>query len=192
MRLRTLTLLLAPALASCTAVPPVQPVAAVEPAPLRTTFDPSEVAFIHEQGTNTITGSAFVRQRGGGVVHCAGNPVSLIPKGAYSAERIGIIYGTTSASGYSPAMGTGRGTEPVPPVDAYRSHQRHAICDIDGKFGFQDVATGSYFVVTSVTWTVGSYSTEGGSLMVPVTFTGNDEEQNVVLSPSSETPMHSI
>ena len=100
---------------------------------------------------------------------------------------MGLIYGETSSSGYRSAIADRK--MPVPPVDAYRSHQRETICDIDGKFEFQNVAAGSYFVVTRVTWTI-SYSTQGGSLMVPITFSGRDELKSIVLTPSaSDAPV---
>lgn len=43
------------------------------------TFNVDEVSFIKEEGTNTITGNAFLRQRGGGVVTCAGENITLYP-----------------------------------------------------------------------------------------------------------------
>ena len=147
--------------------------------PLQTVFDPSEVAFINELGSNTIRGSAFIRQQGGGVVSCAGNEVYLVPRGAHSIERMDIVYGETSSPGFRLAIADRK--MPEPPVDAYRSYQRETNCDIDGKFEFQNVAPGAYFVMTHVTWTV-RYSTQGGALMVPVTFAGSDELKNVVLT----------
>ena len=71
------------------------------PVPLPTTFDPSEVMFINELGTNRVKGSAFVRQQGSGLVGRAGNEVYLVPRGAYSTERMGIIYGKTSDAGFN-------------------------------------------------------------------------------------------
>ena len=168
------------ALSSCTTATPILPVPAAT-VPMRTTFDPSEVAFFNETGTNSVKGSAFIRQQGGGVVSCAGNEVYLIPQGTYSTERMGIIYGKTSSAGFNLAGWRGR-QMPVPPVDAYRSHQRETTCDIDGKFEFRNIAAGSYFVVTRVTWTI-SHSTQGGSLMAPITFADNNEVKSVVLSP---------
>ena len=151
--------------------------------PLQTTFDPTEVSFIHENGTNTISGSAFIRQRGGGIVNCAGYEVDLIPKGAYSSERIGIIYGTTSGPGYfdfSKNMFGGKAPAGIDP--SYLHHTRSTTCDVDGKFEFHGLATGSYFITAKVSWEV-DYSVEGGYLMTPVTLSGRDEVKRVVLSP---------
>lgn len=149
-----------------------------EPIPVASTFSASEVAFINEQGTNTVKGSAFIRQRGGGVVNCAGNDVDLIPKGEYSAERMEVIYGTTTSSSYRQAWGSPR---LAPFADGYLSHLRTTTCDVDGKFEFQNVAAGSYFIVTEVVWEV--RSVQGGYLMAPITFTDGNEVTSVVLSP---------
>ena len=42
-------------------------------------FDPSEVEWFSSRGANSVYGSALIRQRGGGVVTCAGRSVSLTP-----------------------------------------------------------------------------------------------------------------
>ena len=151
--------------------------------PLQTTFDASEVSFIHERGTNTISGSAFIRQRGGGIVNCAGNEVSLIPKGAYSAERIGVIYGTTSGPGYFDfSANRFRRTVPASVDPSYSRHVRSVTCDVDGKFEFHELAAGTYFVTTHVRWEV-DYLVQGGRLMMPVALAGSYEVKRVVLSP---------
>ena len=156
---------------------------------LQTNFDPSEVAFINEQGTNTVKGSALIRQQGGGVVTCAGNQVMLIPKGTHSVERMGILYGAVTGSGFIQMSGDwfvgmdGDIKKMPPPPEDYLRHSRGVTCDVDGKFEFSNVAVGSYFVTTSVTWTVVGHGSQGGSLMVPVTFTGGDEVKSVILTP---------
>ena len=147
------------------------------PAPLQSTFNADEVAFIHEQGTNTIEGNAFLRQRGGGVVTCAGEIVALIPKGTYSTELMVRLYGAATVPGYRPYY-LGRNA-PVGPKAFYFA-SRHTVCDSDGRFKFENVAAGSYFVRCAVKWEV--QSIQGGYLMEPVTFAGSDEVRNVVLT----------
>lgn len=44
------------------------------------------------RGDGEIRGNAFMMQRGGGVVTCAGNEVYLIPHNDYAAERLGALY----------------------------------------------------------------------------------------------------
>ena len=154
----------------CVVVPPMQSV-----------FYADEVAFIHERGTNTIKGNAFLRQKGGGVVSCAGSEVLLIPKGAYSTERMERLFGIATVKGYNPA-GFGRRAPAAP--EGFFSATRETTCDIDGKFEFKNLSAGSYFITTDVFWTASSYFSppQGGNLMVPVTFAGNDEVRNVVVT----------
>ena len=150
------------------------------------TFDPSEVEYIHEPGTNTIEGNAFIRQRGGGTVTCAGEDVWLSPAGEYARERMRITFGTDVRSAYRPSAALIFGTQ-VPDnagAGGYSEYLRNTRCDSEGRFEFEDVAVGSYFVVTRAVWTVGNnFVPEGGLLMAPVRFVDTDNKQSVVLSP---------
>ena len=128
-------------------------------------FDASEVAYIHDHGANTIKGQAFLRQRNGNVVTCAGHVVLLIPIGTYSAERFGNLYGTTTRA----AQGIARLDEADPD---YARYTRETICNAQGDFQFDNVADGRYFIATRVLWeTVGYGGTlllQGGPVMTPV------------------------
>src|SRR6185295_686938 len=68
---------------------------------LTSRFDEQEMKARLRPGKARISGNAFVRQNGGGVVTCAGSQVSLIPKTDYSAERIRAIYGNEDSGFYS-------------------------------------------------------------------------------------------
>ena len=67
---------------------------------LNSRFDAEQTQEMLLKGDNTITGSALIRQQGGGVVTCAGNEVWLAPVTPYSTERVKHIYGSTT-KGYS-------------------------------------------------------------------------------------------
>ena len=153
---------------------------------MASTFDPSEVEYIHEQGTNTIEGNAFIRQRGGGTVTCAGEDVWLIPAGEYARERMRITFGTDVRPAYMAFAANVFGGQ-VPGnagSGRYWEYQRNTKCDSEGRFQFEGIAVGSYFVATQVVWTVGnSFVPEGGLLMVPVRFMDTDRTENIVLSP---------
>jgi len=140
-----------------------------------TSFNPAEVAFIKNDGANTISGSGFMRQQGGNVVTCAGADVFLAPVTAFSTERTQIIYGNTQ-----------KGTSQLPVVFAnnppgYLEYMRTTRCDAQGNFVFAKVPDGEYFVVTRVIWQVG-YTQQGGQLMERVTVAGG-EAKAIVLSP---------
>lgn len=64
----------------------------------------------------------------------------------------------------------------------YLDTARVEIADAEGRFLFENVAPGEYFLQTQVFWTVGdNIFPEGGSFYEEVTVTG-DETTRVVLS----------
>jgi len=134
-----------------------------------------------EQGENTIKGSALIRQRGGGVVTCAGCEVVLIPATDYARERIRTIYGN-EIKGYNTA-GFGRkqvkfdSSEPE-----YFQLMKKTIGDAQGYFSFPNIKDGDYFVVTYIAWKVNDYFYEGGNLMQYVVVSGGGTKE-IVLAP---------
>lgn len=149
---------------------PKQPQVNVAAAP----FDAKEVAFIHQDGTNAVRGQAFLRQRGGGIVTCAGREVWLVPEGRHARDRIRAIYGTTQR--------IARNVTDLGPADPeYRSHTRSTVCDAQGNFAFERLADGRYFVVSTVMWEVGG-ARQGGTVMAPVVL-GNGEDKRLIIAP---------
>ena len=148
------------------------------------TFDPDEVSFSKQKGDNTIHGQAFMRQRGGGVVTCAGSELFLTPSGSYSRERIKAFYGDISMPIIKRYRFGGFGSLlPDPPAD-YWATSRQTRCDASGNFTFANVPDGSYFITTIITWYAdgGPYAfPEGGALMTPVKVSGG-EEKKIVMS----------
>lgn len=162
-------------LAGC-AVPPKPPIS------LQNTFDVEQAKALLLKGTNTVKGSALIRQRNGGVVTCAGYTVWLTPYTAYAAERIKHFYGNHS-KGYVnfTDMPTFVTTHPQ-----YFSLGKEAKCNAQGFFEFKDIADGDFFVTAEVSWQVpiNQYRSEwqGGFLMQQVTV-GGGEIKELVLAP---------
>jgi hypothetical protein len=123
-------------------------------------FDAAETAALMKPGPNTITGSALIRQQGGGVVTCAGNPVLLIPATAYSKERVAAIYG----GGGLARTNQGRKFNPDPP--GYAEHTKQTTCNAQGFFRFAELADGEFFLITRVVWSAGRYNTEQGGYLL--------------------------
>lgn len=144
---------------------------------VQASFDADQAAALVKPGVNIVSGSALIRQNGGGVVTCAGLPILLVPKTAYASERIKAIYGNTQR-GHNPAY---RAIQFEPDVQSYGRLQRETLCDAQGNFSFNDVADGSFYVIANITWNVGG-SIQGGGLMQAVTVSGG-ASQEVVLSP---------
>lgn len=138
----------------------------------------SETKPMLEKGKNTIKGSALWRQSGGGVVTCAGNLVTLIPKTSYSTERFISIYGNDMA-GISPI---GNKVQFSPENLEYQQHRLNTQCDAQGYFAFENVADGDFFVMTAIVWAAGPHNPQGGAIMKSVSVNGG-EVKTVILAP---------
>ena len=150
------------ALAGCATMAPAPVVYHVQ-----AKFDQDQATRLVQDGKNTVKGSAFMRQRGGGVVTCAGNSVFLIPATAYAVERFQFLYGTTTSG----TNAHRKQFQFVPDPPGYMSTVKATKCDAQGAFIFEGVADGEFFVQTTVAWQVGS-SLQGGNLMQRVRVEG--------------------
>lgn len=150
--------------------------AIAKPVNLTSSFNAQEARELTRPGVNIVSGSALIRQNGGGVVTCAGLEILLIPKTAYATERMRAIYGNTDR-GYNPVY---RQIKFTPEVPEYLSTHRATVCDAQGHFSFDDVADGSFFVVSQIVWNVGA--PQGGAVMQAITVRGGESKQ-LVLSP---------
>lgn len=144
----------------------------VQETTLQSTFIPSEVSFIKDKGSNTISGQAFLRRNDGLVVYGAGSTVNLIPKSPYTTERINAIYG-----GSNIAYRRVKFTYDDPELQRWK---RTTQANGEGRFVFTDVAKGNYYITTAVTWKAGS-NWQGGALYAPVSVTSG-ETQDIVLT----------
>jgi len=151
--------------------------AKVAPIALSAPFDASQAYAFLEPGTNTISGSALIRQNGGGVVTCAGLEVQLVPSTAYATERVQAIYGNSNR-GYRPIVSPVTFTPDYP---EYQQATRRTLCDAQGRFEFSRVKDGTFYVVTIIVWQAGNMP-QGGVVMAAAHVSGGEAEQ-VVLSP---------
>lgn len=127
-----------------------------------TPFDLAETTALLADGSSSISGNAFMRQNGGGVVTCAGSKVFLIPGTAYATERIRLIYGNVDAGQ------TRQRTTFTPDQPAYERLTKTTTCDSLGNFQFDNISDGDFFVITEVRWMVGPYNTQGAAMMKAV------------------------
>jgi hypothetical protein len=148
-------------------------------------YDPeSAKVLISKEGKNSIAGNAFLRQRGGGLVTCAGSDVNLFPKTAYATEYLEEEF-KESYFQYGKFSG-GKGYKQTGEylLNPYSANSKNTQCDSQGNFEFTGVGDGEYYVITRVNWSVpGKYGPEmqGGNLVQQVKVTGN-ETKKVVLS----------
>ncbi len=113
-------------------------------------FDSASHDKYRANGTAKIDGQAFLKQRGGGVVTCAGNKVALSPDTEYFREYWSII--KRRAKPIEPEVQPGE--QPV---------TKRTTCDAQGNFEFTNIAEGDWLLTTHVTWSVG-YDRQGAIL----------------------------
>ena len=146
--------------------------------PATVAFSAEEAAFIKKPGSGVIVGHAFRTRSRGQVVNAAGEVVRLVPATAFARERFRQLYGERK---YVPASAYPSQDKPDP---AYAEYTRTTKAEANGRFAFDKVAPGSYFITTQVIWgEEGVAIREGGSVYDTVTLTGKETEPvNVILS----------
>jgi len=116
-------------------------------------------------GDATVYGQAFLRQQGGGVVVCAGEPVVLIPHTA-SFEKVMAL----ARQHIQPVLGN----EADP---RFKEIARIATCDAQGNFRFAGLPRAPWYIFSRVRWSVGDYGQQGGELLGEVDTTDGGEQQ---------------
>ncbi len=117
--------------------------APMSPAPVReptTPLDTAEIAALLQPGASTITGQAFARTVGGEVRYGAGSTILLLPRTRYIEECIALKQSNAS---------THCGLR-------IAHYGRTATGDGTGRFKFERLRPGKYYLETSITWGVPS------------------------------------
>ncbi|MCX7899817.1 MAG: carboxypeptidase-like regulatory domain-containing protein, partial [Methylocystis sp.] len=130
---------------------------------------PSEAAFIKTPGKGQIEGQALLQDRqSGGVRHAAGEVVRLIPASSYAQQRIAHFYG---GGKFVPAHAIPK----IDPDPDYVSYTRTTKTGPTGRFVFDNVAPGRYFLTTQLIWKPkDSFVSEGGAMYEEVSVTGQE------------------
>jgi hypothetical protein len=136
-------------------------------------FDEAEYAPYAKAGNAVLSGQAFLMTRGGEAKKAAGRQVTLDPATTLSqqwwAERR-----MWSEGGY-------------PPDPRFLQARRATVADADGRFRFENLPAGTYFVRTLVRWEapcfycLGRTETQGGLLGEKIELRAG-EKQEIVLS----------
>jgi len=141
-------------------------------------FDPSQANYIRAPGRGVIAGQAFLRDASGSNVrYAAGETVRLIPATTYAQTRIKNFYGSVK---FLPAASIPK----VEPDTQYASLTRTTTTESNGRFTFENVAPGRYYLTTQLIWKPKDAPTpEGGAMYEEVTLTGKENGPvKVVLS----------
>lgn len=131
-----------------------------------TPFDAGQAGRMLRDGPNTVTGSASLR-RPGGPVTCAGQAVYLVPATDYAQIRVRALYGSDRRG----ARIDGRSLRFEPDPPDYSRLVRQARCDADGRFRFERVANGRFFLTAVLRWQDGNRQASG-SLMQEISAGG--------------------
>jgi hypothetical protein len=158
MKNRVFAVVAAAVLTGCAAPPPAEPV----PVTLRV-FDKALAEAALRPGTGSIHGTALLRQRSGSVVTCAGTRVLLIPYTDHAADRMAVFYGWPESNFLR--VGPPRKISLINDSPDYGKTTRTTLCDAQGRFRFDNVAEGSFFLRTRVIWSLSSGSLDGGDLI---------------------------
>ena len=140
-------------------------------------FSAEEAAVIRKTGTGVIVGHAFRTRAKGQVVNAAGEVVRLIPATTYARQRFSSIFERTK---FLPHW-----RYPNDQIDPlYAQFTRTTKTTARGRFSFDKVAPGTYFVSTQVIWgEEDAIFREGGTVYDEVTLTGKETEPvEVILS----------
>ena len=135
-------------------------------------FDPKAAEYIHKQGEGRIDGHAFLKKPNGYVMHASGDVIYLIPATPYARERMQRLYGTSK---FMPAIQSSRAETTDP---RYFEFTRKTKAESNGRFTFDQVAPGEYFIVTTLTWKDKEHDilSRGGSIYEAVTVTGKEDK----------------
>lgn len=135
-------------------------------------FDPAEAAFMDKPGKTTIVGQAFLPDKTGhvNVRFAAGETIRLIPATGYARARLDYYF---HGSKFAPAVSIPK-NDPDPD---YVAHTRTTKASVTGRFTFENVPPGEYFISTQVVWKPeGAWLSEGGLIYETVTVTGAETE----------------
>lgn len=149
-------------------------------------FRPDEAAHVFNAGASEITGQAFIRQRGGGIVTCAGYEVRLVPLSKYAVEAFKATYGEVLTDIVIFRSFDWAGNLPgfEHPLE-YSRYQRVSTCDAEGRFTFNGVPKGAYFVESIIRWDIpGQYidNIQGGGLATQL-YVDGIHNQDLILTP---------
>lgn len=134
-----------------------------EPVKIQAAFNHAEYDLFKRDGSNTIKGQAFLRQRGGGIVTCAGNKVLMFPDTPFFREIIKIA---------------DNGKKPEAISENWRAVVKKSQCDAQGNFEFTNIPPGPWIILADVLWQVQG-STQGG---VVTKFITVNSDMKVLLS----------
>jgi hypothetical protein len=150
------------------------------PAQVTSPFNASDVAWSRAAGTATVEGRAAIPVAGDVSRTCAGGEAQLLPAGTYAAEMMRIVFGS-DVRGFAPLASS---RYPTNIAADFKSTVRRIGCDAEGRFRFDGVPAGRWYVFSNVVFRSagGEAAPQGGALMQRIDV-AEGARANVLLTP---------
>jgi hypothetical protein len=150
------------------------------PAQMTLPFNAGDVAWSRAPGTATVEGRAAIAAAGEVPRTCAGGEAQLFPADPYAAEMMRIVFGS-DVRGFAPRSSS---RYPANISAEFSSTVRRVGCDPEGRFRFDGVPAGRWYVFANVIFrgAGGDAGPQGGSLMQRIDV-AEGARANVLLSP---------
>ncbi len=133
-------------------------------------FNANAASYVHKKGPGRIDGEAFVLNGNGKPLYAAGETIRLVPATEYAKYRFVRLY---RGGTFVPANAIPR----ISPDPQYAQYTRTTTASARGKFSFQDMAPGEYFITAQkVHKAKGSFTPLGGAMFAKVVVTGKEEK----------------
>lgn len=141
-------------------------------------YDASAVIRQLQPGTNAVVGSSLIRQRNGGVITCAGRPITLMPA-TPRARQWAETMTDDPRGGYVDLSGGGY---LFPNNPELFQNALSTTCDVNGQFAFRNVGDGEWLISSRIVWQVTPFSNSGGLTIRTLAISGG-RTLNVVIAP---------
>lgn len=138
--------------------------AAAQSYTITTSFNEADFLPYTGKGPATLNGQAFMKTVGGDVKTCAGNKVYLMPGTPYNDEIIAHSHGNVSMANRD---------------ERASKYLRTGICDVSGKFTFEQLPAKKWYVLVDVTW---------GVVRTDLYFGGIDKQGGLVIQTADLKP----
>lgn len=136
-------------------------------------INPAEYVAVAQTGGGSVVGQAFLKQRNGQVRYGAGNEVTLDPATSYSTKWWNECARLFKCKSNAPG-----------PDSVFLRARRTTTSDGEGRFRFEALPAGEYYVRTYVLWE----ATTGYLLRVPINeMQGGIVAEKVVVEPDKRT-----
>lgn len=129
---------------------------------LEANFDPDQAEAANQSGFGAVNGQAYLRRSDGAVIYAAGSQIYLIPRSAYADAHMAYLFQGKKFNN----------TVEEPATDPrYLTMSKRTKADETGRFRFDLLADGDYYLLTKITWKDGKVQA-GGNLMEFVSLNG--------------------